>query len=36
MSPTTTEVDHGPAGDDSRVLNAILSELRSIRQSLTK
>ena len=36
MSPTTTEVEPSPRADDTRVLNAILSELRSIRQVLSK
>jgi uncharacterized membrane protein YdbT with pleckstrin-like domain len=36
MSPTTTEVEQSPTGDGIRVLNAILSELRAIRQGLSK
>jgi uncharacterized membrane protein YdbT with pleckstrin-like domain len=36
MSPTTTEVEQSPVGDETRALNAILSELRAIRQGLSK
>jgi uncharacterized membrane protein YdbT with pleckstrin-like domain len=36
MSPTTTEVEPKSAGDNDRLLNAILSELRSIRQGLAR
>ncbi|MCK4776565.1 MAG: hypothetical protein KAT30_17335, partial [Candidatus Krumholzibacteria bacterium] len=36
MSPTAAEVEQSPKGDETRVLNAILSELRAIRQGLSK
>jgi membrane protein YdbS with pleckstrin-like domain len=36
MSPTTAEVEPKSAEDSHRILNAILSELRSIRQGMAK